>query len=128
MYNSSLRNTSVGVEKSGSSSRASKEQTCQVRLPGVTGKSPAPTAVNNNGAALASVSVNVMGGQGTMPSSRQAMAATSSNFVYEGSSIAQEHTERDAAVKVLRLHMSAACRAPSLRCRDVCLTVLLQLT
>ena len=69
------------------------------------GNTPAPTAVNiNNGAALASVSVNIMGGQGTMPSSRQAMAATTSNFVYEGESIAQEHVERDAAVKVLQLH------------------------
>ena len=49
-------------------SRASRAppQTGQVRLPSVTGNTPAPTAaVNNNGAALASVSVNVMGGQGT---------------------------------------------------------------
>ena len=29
---------------------------------------------------------------------------TTSNFVYEGGSIAQEHVERDAAVKVLQLH------------------------
>ena len=60
-----------------------------------------PTSVNNNGTALTSVSVNVMGGQGTLPSSRQAMAATTSIFFYEGaSSIAQEHT----AVIVLQLH------------------------
>ena len=40
-----------------------------------------------------------------MPSSRQAMAATTSYFVYEGASIAEEHVERDAAVKVLlQLH------------------------
>ena len=41
-------------------------------------KTPAPTAVNNNGAALASVSVNVIGGQGTLPYSKQAMAGKSS--------------------------------------------------
>ena len=46
-----------------------QQQTGQVRLPGVTGNNPAPTAVNNNGADLASVSVNVMGGQGTLPPS-----------------------------------------------------------
>ena len=89
-------------------SRASRAppQTGQVRLPSVTGNTPAPTAVNNNGAALASVSVNVVGGQRTMPSSSQAMAATTSYyyFVYKGASIAQEHIERDAAVKVLQLH------------------------
>ena len=70
----------------------------------MTGNTPAPTAaVNNNGAALASVSVNVMRGQGILPSSRQAMAVTTSYFVYEGASIAQEHdVERDATViKVL---------------------------
>ena len=91
------------MEESGASRRA-QQQTGQVRLPGVTGILPAPTAVNNDGSALASVSVNVMGGQGTLPSSRQAMAATTSSFVYEGVSIAQEHVERDAAVKVLQLH------------------------
>ena len=32
------------------------------------------------------------------------MAATTSNFVYEGVNIAQEHVERDVAVKVLQLH------------------------
>ena len=41
---------------------------------------------NNNDAALTSVMANVMGGQGTVPSSRQ---ATTSNFVYEGASIVQ---------------------------------------
>ena len=59
-------------------------------LPGVTGNTPAPTAVNNNGTALASISVNVIGGQGTLPSSRQTVTATTSNFVNEGASIAQE--------------------------------------
>ena len=90
------------MEESGAS--RAQQQTGQVRLPGVTGNIPAPTAVNNDGAALTSFSVNVMGGQGTLPSSRQAMADTISNFVYEGASIAQEHVERDAAVKVLQLH------------------------
>ena len=50
-------------------SRASRAQqpTAQVRLlPGVTGNTPAPTAVNNSGAALASVSVKFMGGQDTL--------------------------------------------------------------
>ena len=61
-----------------------QQQTGQVRLPGVTGNTSASTAVNNYGVALASVSVNVMGGQGTLPSSSQAMTATTSNFVYEG--------------------------------------------
>ena len=45
-----------------------------------------------------------MEGQGTLPSYGQAMTATTSNFVYEGASITQEHVERDAAVKVLQLH------------------------
>ena len=76
----------------------------RVWLPGVTGNTPAPTVVNKNGSALASDSVNVMGGQGTIPSPRQAMAATTSYFVYEGANIAQEYGERDAAVKVLQLH------------------------
>ena len=49
----------------------------------MTGNTPAPTAVNTNRATLASVAVNIMGGQGILPSSKQAMAATS-NFVYEG--------------------------------------------
>ena len=43
------------------------------------------------------------GGQDTLPSSSQAMAATTSNFVYEGASIAKEHVERNTAVKVLQL-------------------------
>ena len=68
------------MEESGAS--RAQQQVGQVRLPGVTGSAPAPTAANNNGAALASVSVNVMGGQGTMPSSRQAMAATTSYTLF----------------------------------------------
>ena len=32
------------------------------------------------------------------------MTATTSNFVYEGTNIAQEHVKREAAVKVLQLH------------------------
>ena len=71
----------------------------------MTGNISAPTAaVNNNGAALASVSVNIVEGQDPLPSSRQAMAATTCNFVYEGANIAREHVERNAAVKVLQLH------------------------
>ena len=77
------------MEESGAS--RAQQQTCQVRLPGVTGNTPAPTAVNNNAAALAAVSVNVMKGQSTMPSSSHVMAATTSNFVHEGTSIAPEH-------------------------------------
>ena len=88
--------------KESGASRA--QQTCHVRLSGVTGNTPPPIAVNNNGAALASASVNVMGGQDTLPSSSQAMATTTSNFVYEGASIAQEHVERNAAIKVLQAH------------------------
>ena len=70
------------------------------------GNSPAPNAVNDNGAALAfaSESVNVKRGRGTLLSSSQAMAATTNNFVYEGASIAQEYVERNAAGKVLKLH------------------------
>ena len=47
-------------------------------------------------------SVNAMGGQDTLPSSSQTMAATISSFVYEDASIAQvlEHVE----VEVLQLH------------------------
>ena len=92
------------MEESGAS--RAQQQTVQVRLPGVTGNTPAPTAVNNNtgGAALASVSVNVMVGQDTQPSSSQAMAATISNFVDEGASVAQEHEEPNAVVKVLQLN------------------------
>ena len=57
------------------------------------------------GVALVFVSVNVMGVQGTMAFSRQAMAATTTSyFVYEAASIAQEHVERDTAVEVLQLH------------------------
>ena len=55
------------------------------------------------GAALASVSGNIMGGQGTLQSSGQAIVATISNFAYEGASIAQEHVERGAAVKELQV-------------------------
>ena len=75
----------------------------QVRLPSVTGNTGAHCAVNN-GAALASASVNVMRRQDILPSSSQAMAATTSNFFYEGASISQEHVERNAALKVLQLH------------------------
>ena len=87
----------------------------------MTGNAPAPSAVNNYAAALATVSVNVMGGQGTLPSSRYAMTATTSNFVYKGASIVREHVERDAAVKCSSCTMSAAFREPGLRCRDICL-------
>ena len=72
----------------------------------MTGNTPAPTAVNNNCAALASVSVNVMN-EGTRHSAiLQAGHGrhTTSNFVYEGTSIAQEHIERDGAVKALQLN------------------------
>ena len=55
------------------------------------------------GAALASVSGNIMGGPGTLPFYGQAMVTTTSNFVYEGASIAQEHVERGAAVKELQV-------------------------
>ena len=85
------------MEESGAS--CAQPQTCQVRLPRVTGNTPAPTAVKNNSAALAPVSVNIIGGQGTMPPSRQAMAATTKYFVYKRASTAQEHVERNAAVK-----------------------------
>ena len=44
-----------------------------------------------------------MGGQGTLPFYGQAMVATTSNFVYEEASIAQERVERGAAVKELQL-------------------------
>ena len=69
------------VMEENEASRA-QQQTGLYRLPGVTGNTPMPTAVHSNGVLLESVSVNVMGGQGTLPSSRQ--AATSGNFVYEG--------------------------------------------
>ena len=50
-------------------------------------------------------SVNIMvGGRGTLPSSCQATAVTTSNFVFEGASLAQEHVQRNTAVKVLQLH------------------------
>ena len=91
-----------GVEESGAS--RAQQQIGQIRFPGVTENTPAPIAVNNDGTALASVSVNFMGGQGPLSSSRESMAATTSNFVYEGASIAQEHVEREAVVKVLQLH------------------------
>ena len=89
-----------------------------------------PTAVIDEGAALASVSVNVIGGQGTMPSSRQAMAATTSNSVYEGASIALEHVERDVALKVPQLHHAGAMQSTGSTVQgflSLCLPVLLQL-
>ena len=102
-----------------------QQQTGQVWLPGITVNTPAPTAaINDNGAALASVSVNVMGGQGTLPYSRQAIAATTSNFVYQGASIAQEH------VKELQLPYVGGMQSTGStvqRCMSPCLTVL-QLT
>ena len=61
------------MEESGAS--RAQQQTCLSRLPSVTETIPALTVVNNNCATLASVSVDVMGGQGIMSSSRQAMAA-----------------------------------------------------
>ena len=76
-----------------------RAQHYQVRLPGITGNTPGPTAVNKNGAALASVSANIMGGQSTLSSSRQAMAATTSNFVYEGA----RHRSRSMWNGMLRL-------------------------
>ena len=87
------------------------------------GKHSAPiAAVNSNGAALASVSVNVMGGQGTLPYSRQIIAATTSNVVYEGASIAlQEH------VKVLQLHYVGGMQSTGSTvqgCMSPCLPVL----
>ena len=77
----------------GSGASHAQQQTGQIRLRGVTGNTSLPTAVNSNSAVLVSVSsVNAMGGQGTLPPSRQAMTATTtSNFAYTGASIAQEH-------------------------------------
>ena len=110
------------MEESGAS--RAQQQTDQVRLPGVTGNAPAPTAVNNDGAALTPISVNVMRGQGPMLFSRQAMAATTSNFVYEGASIAQEHVKRDVPVKVLQLHhvggMPSTTRSTVQGCLSLC--------
>ena len=100
--NSTAASSYRGVGESGASH--AQQQTGQVRLPGVTGNTPVPSAVNNNGAALASTSVNVAGRQDSQSSSSQAMAATTSNFVHEDANIAQEHVERNAAVKVLQLH------------------------
>ena len=80
----------------------------QVWLPGVTGNTGAHCAVNNNGAALASASVNVMRRQDILPSSSQAMAATTSNFFYEGASIAQEYVNRMLRLKCCSCTMSAA--------------------
>ena len=68
------------MEKSGAS--CAQQQTASVRLLSVTGNIPAPTAVNKNGAALTSVAVNFMGGQGTLSSSRQAVPVTT-NVVHE---------------------------------------------
>ena len=59
------------------------------------------------------------------------MAATTSNFVYEGASIAQEHVEGDAAVKVLQLHHVGGTQNTGSTvqgCLSPCLPVLLQLT
>ena len=59
------------------------------------------------------------------------MADTTSNFVYEGASIAQEHVERDAAVKVLQLHHVGGMQSTGSTvqgCMSPCLPVLLQLT
>ena len=79
-----------GMEGGGAS--LAQQQTDQVRLRGVTGNNPLPTAANSNSAALAFVLVNAIEEQDTLPSSRQAMAATTtSNFAYKGASIAQEH-------------------------------------
>ena len=76
----------------GGGASLAQQQTDQVRLRGVTGNNPLPTAANSNSAALAFVLVNAIEGQDTLPSSRQAMAATTtSNFAYKGASIAQEH-------------------------------------
>ena len=50
------------MKKSGAS--RAQPQTGQVRLPRVTGNTPAPTAVNNNDVSLASVSITFMGVQG----------------------------------------------------------------
>ena len=93
----------------------------------MTGNTPAPTAVNNYDAALASILMNAIRGQDTLLSSREAMAATTSNSVYEGASIAQEHT----AVKVLKLHHVDGIQTTGSTvqgCMSPCLPVLLQLT
>ena len=101
--NSTATSNYRGVEESGAT--PAKQQTGQVRLPGVTGNTPAPTAaVKYYSAALASASANVIGGQGTLPSSSQAMAVTTSNFVCEAACIAQEYVEQNAEVEVLQLH------------------------
>ena len=117
------------MEESGAS--RAQQQIGQIRFPGATGTTPAPTAVNNYGTALASVSVNVMGGGRPSAIFWQGMAATTSNFVYEGASIAQEHVERDAVVKVLQLYhvggMQTTGGSTERGCLSPCLPVL-QLT
>ena len=100
-----------------------QQKTGQVRLPGVTGNTPAPTVVNNNGAALAPVSVKVKGDQGTLLSSRQAMLATT-NFVYEGGD------QRSPLAAALAYDEMQSMRSSNRRTTfanlwDVCLTVFL---
>ena len=56
------------------------------------------------------------------------MAATTSNFVYEGASIAQEHVEGDAAVKVLQLHHVGGMQNTGSTVQGCLCPVLLQLT
>ena len=64
----------------------------------VTGNSPAATSVNNTGAALASVRANVSWGD-------KALCHPPTTFCFRKASIAQEHVEGDAAVKImLQLH------------------------
>ena len=114
------------MEKNGAS--RAQQQTGQIRLPGVTGNTPAPTAGNNIGAALPSVSLNVIGGQGTLPSSRQAMQIC----LRDKASIAQDHVERDAAAKMLQLYHVGGMQnlgSTAQGCLSHCLPVLLlQLT
>lgn len=66
---------SLTTEKCGTS--RGEQQASQVRLSGVAGNTPATHTAVSNGAALASVSVNVMLRKGTLlPSSSQAVAIT----------------------------------------------------
>ena len=114
------------MEKNGAS--RAQQQTGQIRLPGVTGNTPAPTAGNNIGAALPSVSLNVIGGQGNLPSSRQAMATTTSSSVYEIKRVSQDHVERDAAAKMLHLYHVGGMQSlgsTAQGCLSHCLPVLL---
>ena len=119
------------MEKNGAS--RAQQETGQIRLPGVTGNTPAPTAGNNIGAALASVSVNVIGGQ-----RHSAILQTGHGHHYQQlclrdkASIAQDHVERDAAAKMLQLyHVGGMQRTGSTAqgCLTHCLPILLlQLT